>query len=440
MLPGVFPPFPVAGLCCGLIALLLVPPALLGAYPQQSVSTSRQFIVYGTDVAVRGAICDLAERTKRDLLVLLAQRDSWMTPIVINAHYPQANLPEGPPNALTISQTGFGLKLQVDLTIDLEVNAPKIRRELLRAVLVEMMYRGENNPPAGALTSSPPDWLLDGVPSRQSDLNAGVPNILAVPVARHAILPLAQFLRQKPELLDAPGQSLYRAYSRVLVNLLTRAPEGRGQLTRYVMDLPVAANDPMVELCLHFPALFESETEAETMWRIEIARLSVPQPHGILDGAETERILNRILHFKISEGGVGSSCELAEFPKLLKQPSAKTLLAALAKELNALAVRAHPIYRPVIVEYGKITTALARGKTKGIADRLAGLKASRRAMAARIRGIDDYLNWFEATGLHNSSGAFSEYMKAAELAARPARMKRDPISIYLNAVEAQFED
>ena len=434
------PPSPVAGLRCGLIALLLVSRALLGAYPEQSVSTSRQFIVYGTDVAVRGVICDLAERTKRDLLVLLAQRDSWMTPIVINAHYPQANLPDVPRTALTISQTGFGLKLQVDLIIDLDVNAPKIRRELLRAVLVEMMYRGENNPPAGALTSSPPDWLLDGVPSRELDLNADVSNVLAVPVARHAILPLAQFLRQKPELLDAPGQSLYRGYSRVLVNLLTRGSEGGGQLTRFVMDLPSASNDPMVELCLHFPALFDSEMEAEKMWKIQIARLSIPQPHRVLDGAETERILNRLLHFKISEAGAENTCELAEFPKLFKQPSAEALLEALPQELNALAVRAHPLYRPVIFEYGKITAALVRGKNKGMSDRLVRLRASRKALSARIRGIDDYLNWFEATGLRNPSGAFSEYMKAAESAARPVRMKRDPISIYLDAVEEQFED
>ena len=132
--------------------------------------------------------------------------------------------------------------------------------------------------------------------------------------------------------------------------------------------------------------------------------------------------------------------ELAEFPKFLKHPSARRVLPALARELNALAARANPIYRPLLVEYGKITAALLRGKTKGVADQLAALKASRQAMTARVRAIDDYLNWLEATGLRNPSGAFSDYMKAAESTDRPARLKHDPISVYLDALEAQFED
>lgn len=434
-----FPPSAVAGLRSGLIALFVICPALLGASPEQSVSTSRQFIVYGTDVAVRGAICDLAERTKRDLLVLLAQRDSWITPIVINAQYPQANLPEVPRSALSVSQTGFGLKLQVDLTIDLEVSRPKIRRELLRAMLVEMMYRGENSPAAGAFTASPPHWLLDGVPARQLDLSPADAKALAVPVSRHTILPLSQFLQQNPELLDTPGQSLYRAYSVVLVSLLTGLPDGPGRLARFVMDLSSAANDPSTELRRQFPEVFESEAQAEKRWQDQIARLSISQPRSVLDGAETERILNRILHFKISEAGAEKTCELAEFPTFLKCPSAKTALPALARQLNALAVRANPVYQPLLFEYGKIAAALLRGKTKGVAKRLAALRESRRAMAARVRAIDDYLNWFEATGPRNPSGAFSDYMKAAESAARPARMKHDRISVYLDALEAQFE-
>ncbi|HEY2139391.1 MAG TPA: hypothetical protein VGH00_04870, partial [Chthoniobacterales bacterium] len=63
---------------------------------EQSVSTSRQFIVYGTDLGTRGAICDFAEQTKRELLSLLAQRDNWTAAIVINGQYPLANLPEVP--------------------------------------------------------------------------------------------------------------------------------------------------------------------------------------------------------------------------------------------------------------------------------------------------------------------------------------------------------
>src|SRR5688500_14411535 len=159
---------------------------------------------------VRGAICDLAERTKRDLLNLLDQRDAWGTPIIINAQYPQANLPELPRLAVNLSQTGFGLKLQLDLTLDAGISRPEVRREILRALVLEMIYRGESNIPAGAVYVSPPDWLLDGVPGEQSDMPLErVSNLLALRATARTVMPLEKLFQQKPALLDAPGRQLY---------------------------------------------------------------------------------------------------------------------------------------------------------------------------------------------------------------------------------------
>ena len=72
--------------------------------------------------------------------------------------------------------------------------------------------------------------------------------------------------------------------------------------------------------------------------------------------------------------------------------------------------------------------------------RLEQLASTRKAMSAQLCEIDDYLNWFEATSLVRPSGAFADYMKAAERAALPAQTKRDRISIYLDAVETQLEE
>ena len=60
-------------------------------------------------------------------------------------------------------------------------------------------------------------------------------------------------------------------------------------------------------------------------------------------------------------------------------------------------------------------------------------------MSAQMRQIDDYLNWFEATSLVKPSGQFADYMKAAERAAQTGRTRRDSISVYLDALETQFE-
>src|SRR5947207_1464494 len=110
--------------------------SLNAARPERSISTSRQFVVYGPDARLRGAVCDVAERTKQIALTLLAERDAWKTPIVIHAHYPEANLPEAPPAYLDVAQTGFGLKLQLELVIGAEISGPRVEREILRAIFL----------------------------------------------------------------------------------------------------------------------------------------------------------------------------------------------------------------------------------------------------------------------------------------------------------------
>jgi hypothetical protein len=405
---------------------------------EQSISTSRQFIVYGTDVTMRGAICDFAERTKRELLALLAQRDNWTTPVVVNAQYPRANLPESPRLSVDLAQTGFGLKLQLDLVIDSEVSRPEIRRELLRALVLEMIYRAQPNIAAGAAYVSAPEWFLEGVP-QQSDLPRDrVTAILAVPAAAKNVLSLEKFLAQRPELLDAPARNIYRAYSFALVDLLSQAPDGPHRLAQFILDLPASSNDPVAELRSHFPGLFESDGVEKT-WEKQVARLSSNQPYHLMGSAETEQRLDEILRLKIVDGHGEKTYELAQFPIFLKQKSAKSRLESLAHELSVLATRGHPVYAPIVAGYAEIAAFLLRGKTRAVPRRLERLENSRKAIVAQMREIDDYLNWFEATSLAGPSGEFADYLKAAKRAAQPERTKRDPISVYLDALETQFE-
>src|SRR5213595_3465892 len=84
---------------------------------ERSLSPSGQFVIYGGDAAWRGAVSALAERTKANLLAVVQRRDQWGAAIVVNLQSTAANLPEIPATALRFSQTGSGLKLQLDLTI-----------------------------------------------------------------------------------------------------------------------------------------------------------------------------------------------------------------------------------------------------------------------------------------------------------------------------------
>lgn len=422
----------------GWIALACVVgiPAASAAPREQSVSTSRQFIVYGSDLALRGVICDLAERTKRELLGLLGQRDEWIMPIVINARRPQANLPESPRLNVELGQTGFGLRFQIDVLTDSATSRREVRRELLRALILEIMYRREPHLPSGASYASPPDWLLAGIPSEESDPpREQVAALLALSAGSGNVWPLHRLVTQRIDLLDGAARKLYRAYSCALVDLLGARPR---QFMQFVLDLARASNDPTEELRNHFPDVFGRES-AELTWQKHIARLSSKQAYQLLNIAETERRLDQILRITITDRGREKSYDLVEFPVFQKLPTAKTALVGLEYNLRGLATRAHPIYAGIIAEYAQIASSIERGKTLGVPKHVAQLAATRRARSAQMRQIDDYLNWFEATSLDKPSGEFADYLEAADRADQPSRTRRDPISVYLDALETQFE-
>jgi hypothetical protein len=428
---------PVSRVSLTVLCILAGAHVILSAPPERSVSTSRQFLVYGIDVHLRGAICDLAERTKSDVLQLIDQRDEWTTPIMVNVQYPKANLPEASRATLSLAQTGFGLKLQLDLTIASEATQPEVRRELLCAILLEMMYRRETNLPAGTAYFPPPDWLLDGIPPRQSNFDRErLTDFLGEPARK--IPRLNEFLQQRPDALDAPSRALYRAYAFALVELLTDTPGGQSHLARFIADLSSASNDRMVDLETHFPELINASS-AQKAWSSRIERLASGQHFQLLSAEETERKLDELLILRFSAAGLERECYLHEFPQFMRNPSAKSVLDRRSLALNALATRANPIYRPLIYEYAKIATLLGRRKMNGMAERLTRISASRKSVAAMVREIDDYMNWFEATKSSRPSRAFADYMKAAELV-QPEQRRRDAISVYLDVLEAHFQN
>jgi hypothetical protein len=414
----------------------------LAARPEQSVSASRQFIVHGPDIQLRGGLCDLAERTKQKALGLLQQRDEWRTPILLNAQYPQANLPELPRARMNVSQTGFGLKLQLDLVVQAGMNTADIERELLRAIYLEIMYRNEPNTPAGSAYVEPPAWLIEGTLGVAPDRDAGaIADSLRTVRDAGSITPLAQFIAQRPELLDSPSRQLHRAYSAAFVTMLLEMPDGRARLTRYVANLPRAANDPVADLLTYFPPLNDAADRVGERWQQTVARLAARERYELLTAAESEARLVQLLRVGIRERGKApAEYALEEFPQFVRSNARKPALQHLRHNLLTLSARVNPLYQPVLAEYEQIAALLLRGKTKRVAERLARARGIREHLQREMAQIADYMNWFEATQAEAQSGAFAEYMRAAELALERQPRRRDPISVYLDALEAQMQN
>ncbi|HET9418893.1 MAG TPA: hypothetical protein VFO30_06090 [Chthoniobacterales bacterium] len=419
-------------LVAAMISTLLLCRVASGAPVERTVSPSRQFIIYGADARVRGAISELAERTKKDLLALLHQTDGWIMPVLINLQLPQTTRAELPAAAFHVSQTGFGLKLQLDLMLASNVDVTTVERELLRALVVEMIYRNQPNVAPGTVLAQPPPWLLEGILAAAPGQDRA-PLVEALLSSREPIS-LQQFLQQNPALLDSPARMLYRAYSLALVQLLLASDDGTARLSGFVANLTHASNDPLADLKARFPALGD---EPEKTWRAHLARVCAVEGPRLFSFAQTQRGLEELLQ---GNGGSATETQLAQFSQKKISAADKAALAALRQNLLELTVHANPLLRPVVQEYEQITVLLLTGKHRGIAQRLAQLKSMRTRLAARMRNIDDYMNWFEATQSQTKSGVFVDYLRTATKPGTPEPRRRDPLSIYLDAVEQQTQN
>ena len=406
---------------------------LYAATVEHSVSPSRQFLIYGADAQLRGAVSDLAERTKADFLALLRQRDNWVVPIVVNLQPQQANLPEIRPADLRFSQTGFGLKLQLDLTISKDFDVSLMERELLRAILLEMIYRKESHMAAGSIFVEPPDWLIDGVLALAPGSDRG--QLVEALTTADKTESLELFLRQRRRLFDSAGRTLYRAYSFALVQMLIDGRNGPARLAQYIGHLSNASNEPLADLKAQFPFLLG---DAERTWQLTLSRLRNLQTYRLLTFAESERRLDELLHVKISQATKPVS--LDELAQRKASPNEKIALNQLGHDLLSFVGGANPVLRPIAREYQEIVALLARGKRKRIAKRLSRLEVTRKQLAARMSDIDDYMNWFEATQMKSGSGNFTDYLKAVDQSQLSLPKRHDPLSIYVDALEDQFEN
>ena len=251
---------------------------------------------------------------------------------------------------------------------------------------------------------------------------------------------LEEFLGQRFGLLDSAGRILYRAYSVALVQLLLQQGGGHAHLVRYIANLSRTSNDPIADLKAWFPSLRE---DLDKKWRSMVVRPRNYPTYQLLTFAESERRLDELLQLKISGSarnrGRPETVNLSELTRHKASPEEKAATDQMSQALLLLVGTAHPIMRPVAREYQQIAALLARGKRKGIAKRLSHLDVTRKQLAARMGEIDDYMNWFEATQMESRSGVFKNYLKAANETEVSALRRRDPLSVYLDALEDQLE-
>jgi hypothetical protein len=210
-------------------------------------------------------------------------------------------------------------------------------------------------------------------------------------------------------------------------------------LFRYIADLPNASADPVAEFQAHFPGFGKSADEMEQSWSGLVQRMAGEQQFVLETFSSTVSQLDELRKIKIATDAAGKNPLTLEQTIAATRPKIDVTAAGeLAQHFAVLAARAHPLLHSIIIDYQLAAQAAARKKTRGWSKRLFQASTLNDEICARIREVEDFMNWFEATQATSPSGDFQDYLRAAQNDPGAVR-RRDALSIYLDAMELQLQ-
>ncbi len=423
-----------------LLALLLATSGRAVDLRNRSTSSSGQFIVYCDDREVRSRVVSAADEIKADVLRVLHETDYGKFPIVITIEPADPDKPL-PPVSVQLVNTIAGPKIDIVVRIGDDPAKIFLQRHIIRALLLDMAYRDRPAIKPNQPYTESPWWLVEGLIQILRRRDAGADSDVFKSIVNTDKLPaFEKFLAQPPVLLDTAAGTVDSACAMCLVEALISLPEGTRNLGRFIRKYPDSGGDILGSIASQFPTLNESPQSLAKWWTLQLARFSGNDRWQGLSIADSDTELTKLLTLDIvlDKNGRSQKYEFADFDKYLKLPATKLTLRTLQVKLTTLGTRASPHYRPILTEYELISSQLAAGKTKGIADRISAIEKYRATLVQRIGQITDYLNWYEATQTPGRSGAFDTYLRRAE----PPKLTLPPpdprIVDYLDTLEHDF--
>ena len=423
-----------------LVAALLAMVRAEAAPAIRSVSRSRQFVIFCPDAALRGQVAGLVEEIKADVYELLGESaDRWKMPVVISLAPPGGKT--RPPVIFRLISTPEGAKIDIDAEMGADPAAVNLRKQVVRAVLLEIAYRDRPPIRGGQPYLEAPWWLVDGAIEifRRRDLDVDS-ELFRRLVENNKMPPIEQFLTLRADGLGATAEAIDSACAMGLVQLLIEQPNGRANLGRLVRNWPETGGDPLAALQKDFPGLAEGGASLQKWWTLNLARFAAADRYRGLSVEETEKRLLPLLEIElvIDKAGTKKTFAIGEYAQFIRLPAARAAMTARREAMVALSAQANPLFRPVIADYDEIFSLLARGKTRRLSERLEGIEQYRAIVLHRMDQIADYLNWYEATQFGTRTNAFDSYLKAANEVSREEARRSDPIARYLDLLEKEY--
>jgi flagellar biosynthesis GTPase FlhF len=139
---------------------------------------------------------------------------------------------------------------------------------------------------------------------------------------------------------------------------------------------------------------------------------------------------------QVPAGGGVIPFPVEDFEVVMEHPEKQRLLTQMRLALQEVAVRGNVLFRDIANDYISVINELSVGKTKGVDEKLKALR--KRAVESYVKAcaVQDHLDWYEATQSTRYSGLFEDFLTLPDRVREELPPRNDPISKYLDEVEA----
>lgn len=394
----------------------------------RTVSSSKQFTVFGGTRQERSDLARRAEQLKDGLRRELGTADRWRDPILLVLTPGDALRLRQPRVFVQVFEAGeAGRKIEVNIAPAALTDRSAIDAGILRAVLLETSLVRQKF--SGGRFVDPPWWLVSAMTAAMARGEAGRDAPVYGALLEGKGMPrLDRFLRQNAEALRGRTRDIYAAQSYALYLALDDLPGGKGRIAEN-LRLSEPARDPVDRFGQTWPELLAEPERAARMWALSVARLASPERIEFVSAAESGRALSSVLTSLEDPGG--SEDPATVLLAAARTPEGRFRLEQAAAELRRLGFRAHPLYASLVEEYRVMLDDLSRKRRRGFAVKFAEAEDLRWALDDRSTEITDYLNWYQA----NAPSVQPTVRTVRALPPEPPPRRNDAVSRFLDSVE-----
>lgn len=286
----------------------------MGSSISSSVSSTKQFVVHGSDLTIRSTFCLLCEETAAALGRLLKDDGRFSVPVVISVKTPpDINPAEAAVKPSIVLMNHGGIHLQVTAQLRNDFRAEDFNRELVRVLLAERILRDKKEINTEGQRAILPEWFLTGALQAMEFRSRTRPSVRFSAVFKSGqVYSIDRILAADPKNLDAFSRGVYEISSCALVLTLLDQPDGSLRVQRFLAALATDARPGRELLQQHFPSLGVSKNSLEKWWTLQMASLATPSAFESMTVAETEDYLDKALTLYYTE-------RVGEEPQELKE-------------------------------------------------------------------------------------------------------------------------